>query len=127
MIITCNACLKDDFDYCVNYGTCSDFPSKPISNLQQNIKDVKNQTNDFTNDWNERSNAIESQREIVFKAKHTDNERIDLVAARLINKYGFVTTLETNTIYVFTGNIYKNTKVETTIKIETEIQITNGN
>ena len=60
MTITCNACLKDDFDYCVNYGTCSDFPRKPISNLQQNIKDVKNQTNDFVSDWNERSNAIES-------------------------------------------------------------------
>ena len=76
---------------------------------------------DFTNDWNERSNAIKSQREIVFKAKHTDNERIDLVAARLINKYGFVTTLEINTIYVFTGKISKNTKVETMIKIEIEI------
>ena len=59
MITNCNACLKDDFDYCVNYGMCSNFPSKPISNLQQNIKDVKNQTNDFTDDWNEQSNAID--------------------------------------------------------------------
>jgi len=59
MITNCNACLKDDFDYCVNYGMCSNFPSKPILNLQQNIKDVKNQTNDFTDDWNEQSNAID--------------------------------------------------------------------
>ena len=59
MITNCNACLKDDFDYCVNYGMCSNFPSKLILNLQQNIKDVKNQTNDFTDDWNEQSNAID--------------------------------------------------------------------
>jgi hypothetical protein len=59
MITNCNACLKDDFDYCLNYGICSNFPSKPILNLQQNIKDVKNQTNDFTDDWNEQSNAID--------------------------------------------------------------------
>jgi len=126
MITNCKACLKDDFDNCTNDGTCPNFPSKPISNLQQNIKDVKNQVNDFINDWNEQAANIESApQEIIIKVKHSDSERIDLVATRLINKYKFVTAEQSNTIYMFTGKIYENKKAETTIKKETEIQIEN--
>jgi len=94
--------------------------------VQQNIKDVKNQVNDFINDWNEQASNIESApQEIIIKVKHSDPERIDLVATRLINKYEFVTAEESNTIYMFTGKIYENKKAETTIKKETEIQISN--
>ena len=40
--------------------------------------------------------------EITFRAKHSDNDRIDFVATALISKYNFVTAIESDKIYLFT-------------------------
>ena len=61
--------------------------------------------------------------EIIFKAKHSDNDRIDLVATSLIAKYNFVTAIESDKIYLFTGKIYENKKALAIIKEETEKRI----
>ena len=61
--------------------------------------------------------------EIIFKAKHSDNDRIDLVATSLIAKYNFVTAIESDKIYLFTGKIYENEKAKSIIKEETEKRI----
>ena len=81
---------------------------------------------DFIKDWNEVAANIESTpKEIIIKVKHSDPERIDLVATRLINKYNFKTAEESNTVYLHTGKIYDNKKAEAIIRKETEIQIEN--
>jgi putative DNA primase/helicase len=61
--------------------------------------------------------------EITFRVKHSDNDRIDFVAAALISKYNFVTPTESDTILLFTGKIYENKKALAIIKEETEKRI----
>ena len=49
-----------------------------------------------------------------------DPLKFDKVAERLISKYNFVTAIESDTIYLFTGKIYENKKALAIIKEETE-------
>jgi P4 family phage/plasmid primase-like protien len=56
--------------------------------------------------------------------KHREPERIDVVTKRLIEKHNFVTAINTDKIYLFTGKIYENEKALSIIKEETEKQIT---
>ena len=61
--------------------------------------------------------------EITFRVKHSDSDRIDFVATALIAKYNFVTAIESDKIYLFTGKIYENEKAKSIIKEETEKRI----
>jgi len=56
--------------------------------------------------------------------KHREPERIDVVTERLIVKHNFVTAINTDKIYLFTGKIYENEKALSIIKEQTEKQIT---
>ena len=62
---------------------------------------------------------------IVNKIDRKITEKIDLVADGLIIKYNFVTAINTDKIYRFTGKIYESEKAISTINEETEKQIIN--
>jgi P4 family phage/plasmid primase-like protien len=62
---------------------------------------------------------------ILNKIEHKETERIDLVSNILINKYNFVTAINTDKIYRFTGKIYESEKAVSTINEETENNIIN--
>ena len=116
MRINCKPCLADKHDECTN-DNC-------LCAIETNHNEKKSDgISDFINDWNELAEA--APKEIIIKVKHTDPNRIDIVATRLINKYNFETVIESNKIYLFTGKIYENEKAEAIIKKETEIQIEN--
>lgn len=59
------------------------------------------------------------------KLKKSDKDRIDVIAERLIEEHNFVTAINTDKIYLFTGKIYENDKALSIIKEETEKQIIN--
>ena len=61
----------------------------------------------------------------IFKIKRSDSDRIGIVAEMLIKKYHFVTAIESDTIYLFTGKRYENEKATAIIKEETEQWIAN--
>jgi len=69
--------------------------------------------------------VLMSDSDVSIKVKHGDIERIDLVSIFLIKKYNFVTAIDTDKIYLFTGKIYENEKALSIIKEETEKQIVN--
>ena len=102
MKVGCPACLDDDHDDC-------------------NSKDCRCllETNNGRIAYD---SSIEAGK-ITFITKHSDNQRIDFIAAGLINRYNFVTAIESDTIYLFTGKIYENEKAIATIKEQTEKRI----
>ena len=98
----CAACLDDNHDGCYS----DDCPCLLETNHGRIMYDSSVETG-----------------EIIFKAKHSDSERIDLVATSLIAKYNFVTAIQSDKIYLFTGKIYENEKAKSIIKEETEKRI----
>jgi len=119
MRINCKPCMADKHEECTQ-NDC-------LCEIETNHNEKKSDgISDFIKDWNEVAANIESTpKEIIIKVKHSDPERIDLVATRLINKYNFKTAEESNTVYLHTGKIYDNKKAEAIIRKETEIQIEN--
>ena len=102
MKLGCAACLDDNHEDCYS----DDCPCLLETNHGRIMYDSSVETG-----------------EIIFKAKHSDSERIDLIATSLIAKYNFVTAIQSDTIYLFTGKRYEDKKALAIIKEETEKRI----
>lgn len=102
MKLGCAACLDDNHDDCYS----DDCPCLLETNHGRIMYDSSVETG-----------------EITFRVKHSDNDKIDFVATALISKYKFVTAIESDKIYLFTGKIYENEKAISIIKEETEKRI----
>ena len=98
----CAACLDDNHDDCYS----DDCPCLLETNHGRIMYDSSIETG-----------------EIAFRVKHSDNDRIDFIATALISKYNFVTAIESDKIYLFTGKIYETEKAISIIKEETEKRI----
>ena len=70
------------------------------------------------------NNLVEPTLEKLQIVDHKHEDRIDVITERLIVKYNFVTAINTDKIYLFTGKIYENEKAISIIKEESEKQIT---
>ena len=100
MTVPCTACFSGEHEKCFKENEC---PCATQYNHGQ-------------------ANGLDS--DLVFiEAKHSDNDRIDIVSKSLIEKYNFVTAQDSNKIYLFTGKIYENEAAEALIKEETEKRI----
>ncbi len=121
--LNCTFCIKD------LHGQCTHNQCLCELETQHNTKDkIKITDNGFTDadidDWNDVvNNTPEPTLEKLQEVKHSHEDRIDVVAQRLIKKYHFITVRETDQIYYFNSKIYDSTNAESIIKEDTEKQI----
>jgi len=123
-------------DQCQKHGTWSECHNQCEIDYINNRRQTDCQCENIGHGWNVRFDKPVTDKEykdyifdsdVSIKVKHGDIERIDLVSTLLINKYHFVTAINTDMIYLFTGKIYENEKAVSTIKEETENNIINCN
>jgi P4 family phage/plasmid primase-like protien len=121
-------------DQCQKHGTWSECHNQCEIDYINNRRQTNCECENIGHGWNVRFDKPVTDKEykdyifdsdVSIKVKHGDIERIDLVSILLINKYHFVTAIDTDMIYLFTGKIYENQKALSIIKEETERQIVN--
>jgi P4 family phage/plasmid primase-like protien len=121
-------------DQCQKHGTWSECHNQCEIDYINNRRQTNCECENIGHGWNVRFDKPVTDKEyndyifdsdVSIKVKHGDIERIDLVSILLINKYHFVTAINTDMIYLFTGKIYENEKALSIIKEETEKQIVN--
>ena len=102
MKIGCTKCLDDDHDECLS----NDCPCLIDTNHGRITFDSSIKKGEY-----------------IQVTRHSDNDRIDIVATSLIREYNFITAIESDTILLFTGKIYEDKKALAIIKEETEKRI----
>ena len=102
MKIGCTKCLDDDHDECLS----NDCPCLINTNHGRITFDSSIKKGEY-----------------IQVTRHSDNDRIDIVATSLIREYNFITAIESDTILLFTGKIYEDKKALAIIKEETEKRI----
>ncbi|MBT6647269.1 MAG: hypothetical protein HOB51_07110 [Thaumarchaeota archaeon] len=123
MRVNCKFCRQDKHDECTHNNCLCDLETEHNTKGKIVFTDEKFTDSDI-DDWNAVANDTpEPTLEKLQEVKHQHEDRIDVVAHRLIKKYYFVTVRETDVIYYYTGKIYDSKNALSIIKEETEKQI----
>jgi len=121
MRINCKPCMADKHEECTHNDCLCEIETEHNTKGKIVFSDKPVSDEDFQ-DFVEATEDIPTPTaEIGFRRIAADDpKKFDKVAERLIALYNFVTAIESDTIYLFTGKIYDNKKAEAIIKEETE-------
>jgi len=121
--VNCKPCLADKHEDCTHKNCLCEIETEHNTKGKIVFTDEKF-TNSEIDDWNDVVNNTSTPTlEKLQIVDHKHDDRIDVIAERLIVKHNFVTAINTDKIYLFTGKIYENEKALSIIKEESEKQI----